>query len=76
MLEHIGITINKESDIQAFYKDLLGLEEVKKFELYKDFSEKLFGISNTVSVTVFLLKRISLTIIVKIGNLQSVNRTN
>jgi len=51
MLEHIGITINEESDIQAFYKDLLGLEEVQKFELYKDLSEKLFGISNAVSVT-------------------------
>ena len=51
MLEHIGITINEESDIQAFYKDLLGLEEVQKFDLYKDLSEKLFGISNAVSVT-------------------------
>lgn len=51
MLEHIGITINVESDIQAFYKELLGLKEVKKFELYKDLSEKLFGISNTVPVT-------------------------
>ena len=51
MLEHIGITINEENDIQAFYKDLLGLKEVHKFDLYKDLSEKLFGISNAVSVT-------------------------
>ena len=51
MLEHIGITINVESDIQAFYKELLGLKEVKKFDLYKELSEKLFGISNTVPVT-------------------------
>ncbi|MCD6485919.1 MAG: VOC family protein [Syntrophobacterales bacterium] len=51
MLEHIGITINEESDIQAFYKDLLGLKEVNKFDLYKELSEKLFGISNEVSVT-------------------------
>ena len=51
MLEHIGITINEESDIQSFYKDLLGLEEVSKFNLYEDLSEKLFGISNTASVT-------------------------
>lgn len=40
MLEHIGITINVENDIQAFYKDLLGLKEVKKFDLYKDLSER------------------------------------
>lgn len=51
MLEHIGITINEKNDIQAFYKDLLGLKEVHKFDLYKDLSEKLFGISNAVSVT-------------------------
>ena len=51
MLEHIGITINKESDIEAFYKDLLGMKEAHKFDLYKDLSEKLFGISNAVSVT-------------------------
>ncbi|MBW2544174.1 MAG: VOC family protein [Deltaproteobacteria bacterium] len=51
MLEHIGITINEENDIQAFYKDLLGLKEVQKFDLYKDLSERLFGIGNEVSVT-------------------------
>ncbi len=51
MFEHIGITINEERDIQDFYKDLLGLKEVKKFDLYKDLSEKLFGISTPVSVT-------------------------
>jgi len=53
MFEHIGITINEESDIQDFYKDLLGLKEVKKFDLYKDLSEKIFGISTPVSVTLF-----------------------
>jgi len=53
MLEHIGITINEENDIQAFYRDLLELKEIKKFDLDKDLSEKLFGISDTVSVTLF-----------------------
>ena len=51
MLEHIGITINEESDIQTFYKDLLGMKEVSQFELDKDFSEKLFGIYNSASIT-------------------------
>ncbi|MBW2649254.1 MAG: hypothetical protein JRC53_05490 [Deltaproteobacteria bacterium] len=41
MLEHIGITINEENDIQAFYKDLLGLKEVQKFDLYKDLEQEL-----------------------------------
>jgi len=53
MFEHIGITINEESDIQAFYKDLLGLKEINKFDLYEDLSEKIFGISSTVSVRYF-----------------------
>jgi len=51
MFEHIGITINEENDIQDFYKDLLGLKEIRKFDLYKDLSEKIFGISTPVSVT-------------------------
>ena len=53
MFEHIGITINEESDIQAFYKDLLGLKEINKFDLFDDLSEKIFGISSTVSVRYF-----------------------
>jgi len=53
MFEHIGITINEESDIQAFYKDLLGLKEINKFDLFEDLSEKIFGISNTVPVSLF-----------------------
>ncbi|MBN2845710.1 MAG: VOC family protein [Deltaproteobacteria bacterium] len=51
MLEHIGITVNEESDIDAFYKDILGLKEERIFELYEDVSEKLFGIGDRVSVT-------------------------
>jgi len=51
MLEHIGITINRESDIDNFYKELLGLKEVRKFDLYQEFSETLFGISDSVAVT-------------------------
>ena len=50
MLEHIGITINEESDIDALYKDLLGLKEERKFELYEDVSGKLFGTGERVSV--------------------------
>ncbi|MFO8164403.1 MAG: VOC family protein [Desulfatiglandales bacterium] len=51
MFEHIGITINEQSDIQAFYKDLLGMQEIKKFDLYEDLSEKIFGIRSPVQVT-------------------------
>ena len=51
MLEHIGITINEESDIRSFYKDLLGMEEVRKFDLDEDLAGKIFGINKTVSIT-------------------------
>ena len=53
MLEHIGITINEYNDIQAFYKDLLGLKEVKTFDLYEDMSQKIFGIRTPVQVMHF-----------------------
>ena len=53
MFEHIGITITKESDIKDFYQNLLGLKEVRKFDLYDDLSEKIFGINAPVSVTFF-----------------------
>jgi len=51
MLEHIGITINEKSDIDAFYKNLLGLKEERKFELHEDLSEALFGTGERVPVT-------------------------
>jgi catechol 2,3-dioxygenase-like lactoylglutathione lyase family enzyme len=51
MFEHIGITINEKNDIETFYKDLLGMKEVKQFDLYEDLSEKIFGIRSPVQVT-------------------------
>jgi len=52
MFEHIGITINHKADIEAFYKDLLGLEQIREFEVGRDLSQRLFGISEEVSVVV------------------------
>ncbi len=53
MFEHIGITINEQSDLQAFYKDLLGMKKVNRFDIYEDLSEKIFGIRGPVQVTHF-----------------------
>ena len=53
MYEHMGITINEQNDIKAFYKDVLGLKEVKTFDLYQDMSEKIFGIRRPVQVMHF-----------------------
>jgi catechol 2,3-dioxygenase-like lactoylglutathione lyase family enzyme len=52
MFEHIGITINHKADIEGFYKELLGLEQIKEFEVGRDLSQRLFGISEKVSVVV------------------------
>jgi len=53
MFEHIGITINEQSDIQAFYKDLLGMKQVSRFDIHEGLSEKIFDIQSPVQVTHF-----------------------
>ena len=52
MFQHIGITITDKDDIESFYKTLLGLEEVKRFDLPEDLAEQLFDIRRKVPVTV------------------------
>ncbi|MBN2283245.1 MAG: VOC family protein [Deltaproteobacteria bacterium] len=51
MLEHIGITVNRKKDIEAFYKGVLGLKEIHTFEVAEEESEKLFGIKGGALVT-------------------------
>lgn len=50
MLKHIAITVNDESDLNAFYKDLLGFTEVRSFVLHEELSDKLFGIKGSIEV--------------------------
>jgi len=52
MFQHMGITVTDKDDIEAFYKKLLGLKEVKRFDVSADLSEQLFGIRKEVPVTV------------------------
>ena len=52
MFQHIGITIHTQDDIETFYKGVLGLEEVRRFQVDPDLSERLFGIRRQVSVAV------------------------
>lgn len=52
MFGHIGLTINVQSDIESFYKDLLGMKEVREFDIDEDLSERIFRIKNKAPITV------------------------
>jgi catechol 2,3-dioxygenase-like lactoylglutathione lyase family enzyme len=52
MFQHVGVAIDNEGDIEKFYRDVLGLEPVKRFEVDPNLSERLFGIGHAVSVAV------------------------
>ncbi|MBN2531162.1 MAG: VOC family protein [Deltaproteobacteria bacterium] len=47
---HIGIPICTQSDIEGFYIDLLGMSLQYQFEVDRDFTHLIFGISRTVPV--------------------------
>ena len=50
MLRHVAITINREMDLETFYKEILGFNEMRRFTLPVDLSDKLFGISEATEV--------------------------
>jgi len=58
ILNHIGITINNVSDINNFYLDILGFEEVKQFEISQDISVEIFNLDN--SAKVYILQKESI----------------
>jgi len=43
-LNHIAITITDFSEIKDFYKDLLGMKDVRQFTLNKNLSKNIFGL--------------------------------
>jgi len=49
-LEHIALTISCQGDINDFYQNLLGFEQVKTFTLNKNLSGKIFDIFNDTPV--------------------------
>ncbi len=54
-LEHIAISVNNSSEIENFYRDILGMNVVKSFTLNKSLAENIFGIEKDISV--FLVKK-------------------
>lgn len=45
-LNHIAITITDFSEIKDFYKDLLGMKDVRQFALNKNLSKNIFDLEN------------------------------
>ncbi len=52
MLKHIAITVNENNDINAFYRDLLGFSETRRFTLPEELSDELFGIKESTEVVI------------------------
>ncbi|HMA62951.1 MAG TPA: VOC family protein [bacterium] len=52
MFGHIGITINNKVDIQNFYKDILGMQEIKEFKIPTKISKKIFKLEKNTSIVV------------------------
>jgi catechol 2,3-dioxygenase-like lactoylglutathione lyase family enzyme len=53
-LNHIGLNVVSENEIDTFYKSVLGFSEERSFELNELLSGEIFGIDNKAKV--FLLK--------------------
>jgi catechol 2,3-dioxygenase-like lactoylglutathione lyase family enzyme len=48
-LNHIAITITDISEIEGFYKNLLGMKDVRSFEITKDKVIEIFGVEQEIT---------------------------
>jgi len=54
-LEHIALSVSDHKEIEKFYTNVLGIEQIKNFILRKDLAANIFGINE--EITVFLLQK-------------------
>lgn len=54
-LNHIAITISDISELEGFYRGLIGMKDVRSFNLIKDKAVKIFGIEK--ETTAYLLQK-------------------
>jgi len=52
-LHHIALEYSKIEDARIFFKEILGLEEVKSFTLSAELSHNIFSLNHDVDVVVF-----------------------
>lgn len=60
MLNHIALQINQESELDNFYKGILGFEVLRRFELRENLSASIFGLKKNVDV--ILIRKENLTV--------------
>ena len=63
-LEHVAITVSNDKELDNFYHDIFGFELIKKFELNKELSEKIFGISEITPVCLIQKEDLTLEIFI------------
>ena len=49
-IEHVALTISNPDEINNFYHDILGMNEVKSFTLDKNLAVNIFGLNAETSV--------------------------
>ena len=54
-LEHIALSVSDHKEIEKFYTNVLGMEQIKNFVLRKELASNIFGINEEISV--FLLQK-------------------
>ena len=54
-LEHIAISIHEVKEIKDFYQEILGFKIIRKFEINRELTARLFGIEQQTEV--FLMER-------------------
>jgi len=72
MLKHIAITVNDKNDINAFYRDLLGFSESRRFTLPEELSDELFGIKESAEVVMLHSDDIYLEVFLSDRKIESV----
>ena len=69
-LEHIAISISEPEESKNFYKNILGMREIKAFTLKKSLANDIFSLDEEASV--FLLQKDILSL--EIFGKQEINR--
>ena len=50
MLRHIGIHIHDKNEINGFYREILGFQELNRFDLNDKTAQNVFGTSQLIEV--------------------------
>ena len=71
LLNHVAVQNKSKKESDLFFEEILEIPKVKEFDLSKDLSEKIFGLSEEVKVCVYDNTKVRLEVFItnKIKNL-------